>query len=311
MKILTPSGARIKTVSYAKWGYVFIAPFFAAFAIFTLVPLFSTIYNSFFENYMVGLDQVGPKFVGFANYVTIFTKGDIPKYTSNTFLMWIVGFVPQIAVSLLLASLFTDLRLNLKAQGYFKTVIYMPNLIMAAALAMLFFSLFSEGGPVNQLLMNLGVIDEPYRFLTMAGSTRSLVATMNFLMWFGNTTILLMAGVLGIDTSLFESAQIDGAKSWKIFIHITLPLLMPILIFVLVTSLIGGVQMFDVPQILTNGGGDPDRTSMTLVMYLNKHLFSKNYGLGGAVSVILLIVTGILSFIIFRGLTGGRKRKEA
>ena len=123
---------------------------------------------------------------------------------------------------------------------------------------------------------------------------------MNFLMWFGNTTILLMAGMMGIDTSLFEAAEVDGATSTQIFFTITLPLLRPILIYVMITSLIGGLQMFDVPQILTNGTGDPVRTSMTLIMYLNKHLYSKNYGMAGALSVILLIITGILSMIIFK-----------
>jgi len=119
-------------------------------------------------------------------------------------------------------------------------------------------------------------------------------------MWFGNTTILLMAGMMGIDPSLFEAAQVDGATATQIFYKITLPLLKPILIYVMITSLIGGLQMFDVPQILTNGTGDPMRSSMTLIMYLNKHLFSKNFGLGGALSVFMFIITGILSLIVFK-----------
>ena len=98
----------------------------------------------------------------------------------------------------------------------------------------------------------------------------------------------------------FEAAQVDGATATQIFYKITLPLLRPILIYVMVTSLIGGLQMFDVPQILTDGSGDPVRSSMTLIMYLNKHLYSKNFGLAGALSVILLIITGILSMIIFK-----------
>jgi cellobiose transport system permease protein len=137
-------------------------------------------------------------------------------------------------------------------------------------------------------------------FLSNEWSTRSLVAFMNFLMWFGNTTILLMAGMMGIDTSLFEAAEVDGATSTQVFFKITLPLLRPILIYVMITSLIGGLQMFDVPQILTNGTGDPMRSTMTLIMYLNKHLFSKNYGMGGALSVILFIITGILSLVVFK-----------
>ena len=150
------------------------------------------------------------------------------------------------------------------------------------------------------MLMSFGWIEKPFKFLSNTTSARVLVAFMNFLMWFGNTTILLLAGMLGIDTSYYEAAEVDGATSTQIFFRITLPILRPILIFVMITSLIGGLQMFDVPQILTNGEGSPVRTTMTLIMYLNKHLYSKNYGMGGALSVILFIITGILSLIVFK-----------
>ena len=116
-----------------------------------------------------------------------------------------------------------------------------------------------------------------------------------------------MAGMMGIDTSLFEAAEVDGATSKQIFFKITLPLLRPILVYVMITSLIGGLQMFDVPQILTNGSGEPMRSSMTLIMYLNKHLFSKNYGMAGALSVLLLIVTGILSMIVYKMSNGNKE----
>jgi len=235
-----------------------------------------------------------------ANYIEIFSNPDIWMYAKNTLIMWVMGFVPQILVSLLLGAWFSDPSLRLKGQGFFKTVIYLPNLIMASAFSMLFFTLFSDGGPINSILIQLGFIEEPFKFLSHTWSTRTLVALMNFLMWFGNTTILLMAGMMGIDTSLFEAAEVDGATSGQIFRKITLPLLRPILIYVMITSLVGGLQMFDVPQILTNGNGEPMRSSMTLIMYLNKHLYSKNYGMGGALSVILFIITGILSLIVFK-----------
>ena len=162
-------------------------------------------------------------------------------------------FVPQIILSLLLGAWFSDVRLKLKGSRFFKTVIYLPNLIMASAFSMLFFT-------------------------------------------------------LGIDTSLFEAAEVDGATSTQVFYKITLPLLRPILVYVVITSLIGGLQLFDVPQILTNGTGDPMRSTMTLIMFLNKHLYSKNYGMAGAVSVILFIITAILSLIVFK-VTGNDKRK--
>ena len=289
-----------KAVSYNKWGYIFLIPFVVVYLIFQLVPLITTIYNSFFENYRSGLTQVGPNFVGFANYAKLFQDGEIWIYFKNTMIMWVMGFVPQILVSLLLGAWFSNPSLRLKGQRFFKTVIYLPNLIMASAFAMLFFTLFADGGPINAMLVHAGILKQAYSFFSHKWSARTLVALLNFLMWFGNTTILLMAGMMGIDPSLYEAAEVDGATSSQIFRRITLPLLRPILIYVMITSLIGGMQMFDVPQILTNGTGDPMRSTMTLIMYLNKHLFSKNYGMGGALSVFLFVITGILSLIVFR-----------
>ena len=89
------------SISYAKWGYIFIAPFFLIFALFQLIPLGSTIYYSFFEYYRSGLKIIGPTFVGLKNYITLFAT-DLPKYFGNTLLLWIIGFIPQIAISLLL-----------------------------------------------------------------------------------------------------------------------------------------------------------------------------------------------------------------
>ena len=299
-----------KAVRYNKWGYIFLIPFIVVYVVFQLVPLITTIYNSFFENYMSGLTQVGPNFVGFENYEKLFTSGDIWQYFKNTMVLWIMCFIPQIFLSLLLGAWFSDVSLKLKGTRFFKTVIYLPNLIMASAFSLLFFTLFADGGPINNLLIQIGFISEPYKFLSHVGSTRGLIALMNCLMWFGKTTILLMAGMLGIDTSLFEAAEVDGATSTQVFFKITLPLLRPILIYVIITSLIGGLQLFDVPQILTNGTGNPVRSSMTLIMYLNKRLYSKDYGMSGALSVILFIITAILSIAVFKLSGNDDKRKE-
>ena len=297
-----------KSISYAKWGYIFILPFFLFYAIFTFYPQLLTIYNSFFENYRDGLTVVGPNFVGLENYKTLFATnnaGYVPifKFLGNTIWLWLIGALPQFVVSLLLALFFTSTRLNIKGQQFFKTVIYMPNLIMASAFSMLFFSLFSQVGPINSLLVSSGLISESINFLGMRVTVQSLIALMNFLMWFGNTTILLMAGIQGIDESLFESARLDGSNSTQVFFNITMPLLKPIFVYVFITSMIGGIQMFDVPQVLTNGIGTPDNTSTTLVMYLNNFLgISKNYGMAGAVSVLLFIITGVLSIVVFKSI---------
>ena len=282
--------------------------------LFTWPPQVLTVYNSFFENYREGLTQVGPNFVGLKNYATLFTPDssgsvDILKYAGNTVALWVGGAVPQILTALLLAIFFTSCRLRIKGQAFFKAVIYLPNLIMASAFSMLFYTLFSNVGPVNQLLMQLGWSDHVIDFFAVKFTVRGLICLMNFLMWFGNTTILLMAGIMGIDQSLFEASTIDGASSLQTFFRVTLPLLMPILVYTIITALIGGLQMFDVPQVLTNGLGTPNRTSTTLIMYLNNYLgTSKNYGMAGAISVVVFILTALLSILVFKSLTRQREQ---
>lgn len=289
-----------KSISYAKWGYIFIIPFFLVFCVFTLYPLASTIYNSFFENYLqLGYMQIGPNFVGLENYETLFSPDtELTKYFMNTFIIWILGFIPQIVFSLLFAAWFTDLRLKLKT-GAYKVIFYLPNVIMAAAMGMLFFAMFSQSGPVNSIYMDITGNNAPYMFFDNEWSQRGIIALINFLMWYGNTTIMLMAAINGIDPSLYESAQIDGANPGQTFVKITLPLIRPILLYVLITSLIGGLQMYDVPQIITKNGESVNRTSMTIVMYLQKHLYSKNYGMAGALSVIIFVIAAILSLLVF------------
>ena len=291
--------ANARVVRYNKWGYIFLIPFFATFLVFTLYPLVSTVYYSFTDYKKTIFGTMNdPKVVGLENYKYIFQDGRIWKYAGNTMIMWVMGFIPQILVSLLLAQWFSDTRLGLKGSTFFKTVIYMPNLIMAAAFAMLFFALFSTKGPINAMLMKFGWIEKEIEFLQYKWATRSLVAAMNFLMWFGNTTILLMAGIMGIDGSLYEAAEIDGANSWQRFTKITLPLLKPILVYVMITSLIGGIQMFDVPKILTKDGHPAD-SATTLIMWLNNFVESKHYGRGGALSVVLFVFTGVLSLVVY------------
>ena len=199
-------------VRFNRWGYYFMIPFILIYLIFQFVPLVTTIYNSFFENYRSGLKQIGPNFIGFANYMSIFANKDLWGYFANTMIMWIAGFIPQIFFSLLLAAWFTDPSLRLKGQKFWKTVIYLPNLIMASAFAMLFFTLFADSGPINSMLINMGLISEPIRFLSRTGTARGLIAFMNFIMWFGNTTILLMAGMMGIDPG--RSRFRCSARSW-------------------------------------------------------------------------------------------------
>ena len=307
--------SKIKSISYAKWGYIFILPFFLVYAVFSLYPMLTTFYYSFFENYNQGKTTVGTNFVGLNNYINLFKPNEgvfeLLVYTKNTMIMWLLGAVPQFVFSLLVAVIFTSVRLKIKGQRFFKTVIYMPNLIMAAAYSMLFYVMFSEVGPVGMLCKTL--ISEDFVVFQSVGASRGVIAFINFLMWFGNTTIMLMAGIMGIDQSLFEAASIDGASGTQVFFKITLPLLSPIFVYVAITSLIGGLQMYDVPQIIGGTDGVPNRSTRTLIMWLNNVVTgkAKDYGKGGAISVLIFIITGVLSFIVYKNMVKEDKTLKA
>ena len=178
-----------KGVSYAKWGYIFILPFFISFFIFSFIPLADTVRYSFYEYYRSGVKEVGPTFIGLANYKALLGS-DMLQYAGNTLILWLIGFIPQIVIALVLAEWFVDRRLKIHGKQFFKVVIYLPNLIMASAFAMLFFTMFSTNGPINSILMSIGLTSKPIDFMGTVWGTRSLVGLMNFLMWFGNTTIM-------------------------------------------------------------------------------------------------------------------------
>ena len=126
-----------KSINYGKWGYLFILPFFIIYLIFSLIPLVDTVRYSFFEYFRSGIKEIGPNFIGMANYISLL-KSDMFKYGANTLILWLIGFVPQIVVALVLAAWFTDARLKIRGKQFFKVVIYLPNLIMASAFALLF-----------------------------------------------------------------------------------------------------------------------------------------------------------------------------
>lgn len=295
-----------KNPSYAKWGYIFVASFFVVYFLFTFIPQVLTIYDSFFDyTDIVGTLETEVSFAGLKNYKMLFyrnIRGDIEilRCLGNTIIIWLIGVIPQMSFGLLIALIFTSSKLRLKGTGFFKTVFYMPNLIMAAAFASLILALFGTIGPFHTLFVEKGWIAQTFDFISDKTWARILIAFMNFLMWFGNTTILLMAGIQGIDNSVFESAKIDGASSVHVLWDITLPLLKPIAVYVFITSMIGGLQMFDVAEVLT--GKAKNNSTRTIVMLINDYLKVGNYGHAGAVSVVLFIITAILSLIIFRSI---------
>ena len=225
---------RSKMISYAKYGYMFILPFFIAYAFFMIYPLINTFFLSFRGN-----GDTANEFVGLQNFQWLLF-GQEGKYSpgaaiqeefmrsiGNTLILWAGNFVLQIVLSLLLAVWFSDVRIKLKGTGFFKVVMYLPNIITASSVAALFLMLFGNNkyNAVNALLLNWEVILEPFKFVDNVWSARILVWFIQTWMWFGNTTLLLMSGIFGIDPSIYEAASIDGSSGANIFFRITMPIL--------------------------------------------------------------------------------------
>lgn len=299
-----------KSISYAKYGYFFILPFFVVYAFFMIYPLINTFVLSFYGNGNANADTN----VGFQNYQYLLAGGgraakavhdEFVQSLKNTLILWFGNFIPQLILSLLLAVWFTDSKVKIKGTGAFKVIMYMPNIITATSVCALFAIIFGNNqyGAVNAMLLSNGSIAEPIKFITDVGSSRVIVMFIQTWMWFGNTMILLMSGIMGIDLSLFEAASIDGASSGQVFFRITLPLLKPIFIYVLITSMIGGLQMFDIPYLFHESNANMAQShlrTLAVFVYQHFHQVDPNYGYSAAASVILFFVTGVLGIIIYR-----------
>jgi len=293
------------------WGYVFVAPFVIVFLIFNLWPTINTISLGFTD--LKGFARVR-NFIGLNNFIKLAADQYFWGALANTFIIWILNFIPQLGIALVLALWLSDTQLNLFGKGAFRAIVYLPNLLMAMSVSMLFRSLFGQGGhvqaPANQFLRMLGIFynntaqgipQDAFNFFRSVGFTRGLVSFIQWWMWYGHTLIILMAGITSVPMSLIESAVVDGANSRQIASRITLPLLRPIMLYILVTSMIGGMQMFDIPFSLTDRLGAPNNSIRTTVMYQYNIAFMGgfDYAYGAAISLGIFIITIALAFLIF------------
>lgn len=280
------------------YGYWFILPFCVAFLIFGLYPVYNTIYLSFTNTTLM---KSSADLIGLRNYTRLFADDTFMTAIRNTWSLWLMNFIPQIGIAMLLSVWFTSARLRIRGAGVWRGLFYLPNLLMPAAIAALFFSLFSFYGPVNQGFVRAGVIEEARHWLQGATVTRGLVVFIQWWMWFGATIILLMAGMTAISASLYEAAMVDGANAWQMFRRITLPLLRPVLVYVFVTSMVGGMQMFDIPYLLTDGRGSPSRSILTnnILMYMKFSSAEGHIGAASSVGVLVFLMTAIAALGIF------------
>lgn len=293
-----------KTVSYSKWGYIFSIPFVVAFCCFTLYPVFYTIFIGFTDLKGVNtkeihlLTKVGKGL--FDNYKDVLASKNFKIAFGNTWKIWMMNFIPQMALALLLTAWFTDNRSKIKGQGFFKVSFYMPNIITAATVAIMFSVFFGyPTGPVNDILKRVGIIKESVNWLIKGRNAQNIVAFIQFWQWFGYSMITLISGVIGIDPSIFEAAEIDGANRTQTFLYVTIPCIRQILLFSLVTSLIGGLNMFDIPQLFADGG--PDLATTTTSVFIYRYAFSGKYIYckASAASMIMFIIIVFFSAILF------------
>ena len=292
---------KTKKLSYAKYGYIFSLPFVLAFCVFTLYPVIFTLVIGFTD--FKGLGATSFNFLSepFKNFEQILTAPSFRTALKNTFVLWGLNFLPQILLALLLAAWFSGTLFQVKGQGFFKVVFYMPNIITAATIAILFGTLFGYPmGPMNSLFQKLGIIDAPYNFFQNKWWAKGVVSFIQFWMWYGYTMIVLISGILGMNTEWFEAAELDGASGWQKFFYITLPNLRTILIYTLVTSLIGGLQMFDIPYLLVTKSG-PNNATLTSSVFIYNQAFSGSYmyNRASAASTIMFIIICVLSAVVF------------
>ncbi len=286
---------RLKKISTP---YLFLAPFVIGFLIFGLYPVLNTIGLSFTNTILMSKNS---EFIGLDNYRRLFADDVFMRAVRNTWTLWILNFLPQIGIAMLLAVWFNNARLNIRGVGMWRAMFYLPNLLTPAAVAALFASLFAYYGPVNQLVVRAGFVPEAVRFLESPEVARGLVVFIQWWTWFGQTMIILMAGMTSIPIPLYEAAMVDGANAWQMFTRVTLPLLKPILIYIFVTSLVGGMQMFDIPFLLTDGRGSPQSSIQTnnILMYMKFNSSKGHIGAASSVGVLVFLMTTACALGIF------------
>ncbi len=290
-----------KTFSYAKYGYLFSLPFIIAYLIFHLYPIIYTAILGFTDckglgntNWHILKDDL------WKNFRTILNNATFKTSLKNTFVLWIMNFIPQIVLALLLTAWFTSKRNVIKGQGFFKVVFYMPNIITAASVAILFNVLFGyPKGPVNDILVSLGLRSDAYYFTNNATASRWIIAFIQFWMWYGYTMIILISGVLGINPEIYEAAEIDGANDWQTFWQITIPNLRTILTYTLITSMIGGLNMYDMSKMFNNG--NPNNSTLTTSVFIYNQAFAGSYmyNRAAAASMIMFVIIAFFSVIVF------------
>jgi cellobiose transport system permease protein len=288
--------------------YLYIAPFFLLFLVTGLFPLVYTGWVALHD-----WDQIMGKgeFVGMENYLDVLSGRGFWRALANTVSIFVLSSVPQILAALLIATL---LDRNLRARTLWRMGVLLPYVVAPVAVALIFNNLFADRfGLINLLLETAGL--EPVRWHSDRLASHVAIATMVNFRWTGYNALILLAAMQAIPRDLYEQAAIDGANAWRQFWSVTVPMLRPTLIFVIITSTIGGLQIFDEPKMYDQfGRGGADQQWQTLTIYLYELGWTRaDFGMASAVAVLLfliIVVFGVVNFLLTRRIAhddGGRR----
>ena len=267
------------------WGWLFILPTVIGLIVLNIIPIFQTIYQSFFKTGDFGRGNI---FVGLENYVKFFGYSEVWQSLINTFKYAIVEVPFSIAIALVLAVL---LNRKMKGRSAYRTIIFLPIVAAPAAVAMVWRWLFnSDFGLLNNVFnLNVKWVSDP----KIAVYSIAVIGVWSIL---GYNMVLFLSGLQEIPHDYYEAAQIDGATGVKSFFHITIPLLSPTIFFVLVTRVIGSLQVFDLMYMVMDKTNPALEKTQSLVYLFYKYAFiNKNMGYGAAIVVLLLVITMIIT----------------
>ncbi|EAR26224.1 multiple sugar transport system permease protein [marine actinobacterium PHSC20C1] len=287
--------------------YLYISPFFILFALVGLFPLLYTAWVSVHDWNLIGGQG---DFVGIDNYVTVLSQPYFWTSLRNTFSIFLFSSVPQVLLAMGIAAF---LDYNLRAKTLWRMGVLLPYVVAPVAVALIFSNLFGDRfGLINELLGGIGI--DAIRWHVDVIPSHLAIATMVNFRWTGYTTLIFLAAMQAIPRDYYEAAIIDGANRLRTFWSITVPLLRPVIIFVIITSTIGGLQIFDEPRMFDQAGqGGANRQWQTLTLYIYELGWGqRNFGRASAVAWLLflvIIVIAILNFVITRRIAGSTERR--
>lgn len=271
-------------------GWIFLLPGALLILFMSFVPMFRALLLSFKTG--VGAAM---KPCGILNYTRMFQDSVFIQSIKNTFLYLIIQVPLMLVFALILASILNNKHLKFK--GIFRTMIFLPCATSLVAYAVIFRSLFANNGIINLVLVNLGILDQPYAFLTNVWSARIVIVIALLWRWTGYNMVFYLSGLQNIEYSIYEAAKIDGASAVQTFFKITVPLLKPTILLTAIMSTNGTLQLFDESVNLTDGG--PANASITMSHYIYNMSFKyvPNFGYAAAMSFLILILVAILAFL--------------